>query len=85
MADNTFIRHILSLETAAWMFLGKVTNPTNEKIEKNLDQAKEIIDLMIALRDKTKNNLCEEEEKIINDAITQLQYNYVEEAILKKK
>lgn len=85
MADNTFVRHILSLQTAAWMYLGKVTNPTNEKIEKNLDQAKEVIDLMIMLRDKTKGNLTEEEENIINNAITQTQYNYVEETILKKK
>jgi hypothetical protein len=82
--QSLFLKHIISLETGAWMFLGKISNPSTGKIDKNVAQAKNIIDILIMLREKTKGNLSEEETRILNQAITQVQYNFVEETILKK-
>lgn len=62
-----------------WQSLGKLANPVTGKVEKNLEFAKEIIDILETLREKTKGNLTEEESKFLNSTIADLQINYVDE------
>lgn len=61
------------------MQLGKIANPLTGKIERNLDEAKYTIDMLNMIKEKTKNNLAPDEEKIINDAVFELQMNYIDE------
>ncbi|MFP4111753.1 MAG: DUF1844 domain-containing protein [Candidatus Woesearchaeota archaeon] len=82
--DNIFVRHVISLHTGALIFLGKIKNPITGEEQKNIKEAKEIIDLLKELKKKTENNLSEYENKIFDNAITQLQYEYVKETILDK-
>ena len=49
------------------------------EIEKELANAQVTIDLIVMLRDKTKGNLSAEEEKLINNSISDLQLNYADE------
>jgi hypothetical protein len=83
-SDPLFVKHIISMQTGAMMYLGKIDNPVTGKKEIDTGQAKGIIDTLLMLRQKTGQNLSPEEDKILNNAITQLQYVYVEETILKK-
>jgi len=74
-----FISFVLSLSQAAMQQMGKITNPFTGKIERNLEQAKITIDMVEMLKEKTKGNLVEEEERLISDILATLQLNYVDE------
>lgn len=78
-ANNLFVGLVISISASAWQGLGKIKNYLTGKVERNLEQAKGAIDLMEMLKEKTKNNLNSEEEKILLTTITDLQLNYVEE------
>jgi hypothetical protein len=58
--------------------LGKIADPTGN-INKNLDYVSQTIDLMEMLKEKTKGNTTEEIEKTLNQMISELQLNYVDE------
>ena len=60
------------------IFLGEMPNPVTNQVEKNLKQAKFLIDTLIILRDKTKGNLTKEEDDLLNGSIYELQLRYVD-------
>ena len=74
-----FVQLIFSLKTSAIMQLGKIANPLTGKIERNLNEAKYTIDMLNMIKEKTKGNLTEDEKKIIDDAVFELQMNYIDE------
>jgi hypothetical protein len=76
--EPDFSNYLLSLVMQAMVFLGKVENPLTKKIEKNYDQARMLIDTLALLREKTKNNLTPEEEKLLKDYLFNLRMVYVE-------
>jgi hypothetical protein len=80
-----FLQLILSLQSAAWYQLGKTVSPISGKIERNLAEAKVSIDLLTMLQEKTRDNLQEEEKKILDNTVYTLQMNYVEEVNEDKK
>ncbi len=79
MEEDKFIQLVLSLHSSAWIALGKVTNPLSGKIEKDPDVARNSIDILEMLKEKTRGNLNEEESKLIASCLADLQMNYVEE------
>ena len=81
MADTSqeFLILVTSLSTAAMSSLGKLQNPMTGKIEKNLDAAKQQIDMISMIETKTKGNLSQEESRYLSEVITQLKVNYVQE------
>ena len=70
-ADSTeqmfdFRAYITSLAMQALIFMGVIPNPlTDEKMEKNLDQARLLIDTLAILKDKTKGNLTKDEDDLL--------------------
>ena len=70
---------VAGLQSSAWMLLGKIANPLTGKLVKDLNAAKETIDVLLMLQEKTKGNLDDEESKLLSNAIQQLQINYLEE------
>lgn len=80
ISKHGFITLVSSFYIACWQQLGKVANPLTGKIERNLEQAKYSIDILIVLKEKTKGNLTNEEENSLNQAIANLQMNYVDES-----
>ena len=54
--EATFSTLIISIASSAVVSLGLEKNPQTNKIEKNLDMARYSIDLLVLLREKTKNN-----------------------------
>jgi hypothetical protein len=73
-----FFNYVASLGFQTMIFLGEMPNPITNQIEKNLKQAKFLIDTLIILRDKTKGNLSKEEDDLINGSIYELQLRYVD-------
>ena len=64
----------------ALLLMGEIKAPGAEKIEVNLEAAQELIDLLVMLRGKTKGNLSQEEDKMLNTLIAEIQLKYVEHA-----
>src|SRR3989338_9172769 len=62
-----FSTFILSLSTSVLMNLGVVENPMTGKKEKEPAVAKQTIELITLLREKTKGNLTEEETRLFED------------------
>lgn len=65
-----FIQFILSLYTSVLATLGEINDPS-AKIEKNSEHAKEIIDILSMLQEKTKGNLTTEEQNVIDEVVYQ--------------
>jgi len=74
-----FISFLVSLASQVYLHLGDIEDPLTEKQERNLPLAKQTIDLMGLLKDKTKGNLNPEEEKVFQGLLYDLRMRYVEE------
>lgn len=77
-----FLGLISLLSNSALQQLGKVISPVTGKVEKNLEGARLTVDWLIMLENKTKNNLTNEEQSVLQSYISNLQLNYMDE--LKK-
>ena len=75
-----FSTFILSLSTSVLMNLGVVENPVNGKTEKAPAVARQTIDLISLLQEKTRGNLTPEEENLMNDVLKELRLWYVKTA-----
>ena len=76
--DQILLQLIYMFHTSAMQGLGKIADPTGS-INKNLDYVSQTIDLMEMLKEKTKGNINEEVEKTLDQMISELQLNYVDE------
>ena len=72
-----FSTFIMSLTSSAFYHLGDMPDPSTGKKEVNLPAVQQTIDMLIMLREKTKGNLKEDEEKLIEQLIYELQVKYV--------
>lgn len=77
--EMLFIQLVLQNQQMAMMSLGKIENPIAGKTEKNLEFAKLSIDTLDMLREKTKGNLSEYEEKFLNETLKEVKLAYVTE------
>ncbi len=73
-----FFNYIASLGFQAMIFLGEMPNPMTNQVEKNLKQAKFLIDTLVLIREKTTGNLNKEEGELLNGSIFELQRRFVE-------
>jgi len=85
LGPSTFTSLVLSLSSTAWIALGKIADPVTGKINMDLKGAKFSIDTLIMLRDKTKGNLTDDEQKLLNGVIADLQANYAETVFSAKR
>jgi len=72
-----FANFVLSLATSAQMHMGVIPNPQTGKPETNIRMAKETIDLLDILKEKTKGNLSPEEERLFDHLLYELRTMYV--------
>jgi hypothetical protein len=80
LPEIDFTNFILSLSTSALVQLGEIKDPFTQKSAKNLPLAKQTIDLVGMLKEKTKGNLSPEEEKVIEYVLYDLRMRYVKAA-----
>ena len=73
-----FTTFCISLASAALIHLGESPAPESGKVEKDLPLAKQTIDILEMLKDKTRGNLTEEETKLITTVLYDLRMRFVE-------
>lgn len=73
----TFASFVISLGSSSLMLMGEQLDPQQPAMPVNLPQAKEIIDLLSVLEDKTKGNLTPEEQAVLRDMLYALRMKYV--------
>lgn len=77
----TFTLFVLSLAASAEIHLGLMPPPGADKPgPPNLVEASHLIELLAMLREKTRNNLDESEQKLIEGVLYDLRLRYVEAA-----
>ena len=74
--SKNFLNLVQSLGFQALMHLGEIPDPATQQRELNLEAAKEAIDLLVALRDKTSGNLSKEEKEMLEALVSQLQIKF---------
>ena len=72
-----FSTFIMSLTSSAFYHLGDMPDPSTGKKEVNLPAVQQTIDMLIMLREKTKGNLKEDEKKLLEQLVYELQVKYV--------
>lgn len=73
-----FATFILSLSHSALMHLGEAPDPETNRVEVNLPLAKQNIDILGLLEEKTKGNLTGDEERLLAQVLFDLRMRYVE-------
>lgn len=73
-----FTTFILSLTSSVQVHLGLVPNPVTQKTETDLLAARQTIDIMDMLQEKTKGNLSKEEQRLLEYVLYDLRMKYVE-------
>ena len=84
LGEINFSTFVISLSTQALMHLGEIPDPISGKVESEISVAKQMIDIIGLLRQKTQGNLDPGEEKLIEDVLFDLRMKYVE-AVKKRK
>jgi hypothetical protein len=75
----TFSGFILSLATTAAVHFGDIADPnTGERSEPNLVAAAQMIELIAMLQERTKGNLIEPEERLVDDLLYELRLRFVQ-------
>jgi hypothetical protein len=79
-----FASLVILLYFPALIQLGLMPDPVSGERRENLTLAKRNIDLLDLLKDKTKGNLNAEEEKFLEEALSQLKMAYLKQADVLK-
>jgi len=74
-----FTNFVLSLSTSALFHFGDFPDQEGGKTEKNLPAAKQTIDILDMLNERTKGNLNENETQLIQGILYELKLRYVKE------
>ena len=74
-----FPTFIVSLNASALLHLGAIEDPTTGQKTKNLPMAKQTIDLLSMLEEKTTGNLNSEEKNLLKNILYDLRLMYVKE------
>lgn len=80
-----FFSLVYSFQMQAMIQLGKLANPMTGKVEKDLDSARVTIDMIDMIKEKTENNLEEDEKRFISQVAGDLKLNFVEENTKKEE
>ena len=73
-----FSTFVLGLSTQALLHLGEIEDPATGRLERDLGAAKHVIDILGILRDKTRGNLEQAEERLLEAVLYDLRMKYVE-------
>ncbi|WP_051904322.1 DUF1844 domain-containing protein [Hippea jasoniae] len=78
MKEPEFADIVISLAQSAYVYLGVVEDPFSKQTIIDLKQARYAIDLIEVLKDKTKGNLNEEEQRLLDEILYDLRVKYLE-------
>jgi len=73
-----FSTHILSLASTALIALGRMPHPEGEEQPLDLETARHLVDVLAMLEQKTRGNLDEAEQKLLQSLVYDLRVAYVD-------
>lgn len=76
LTSREFMNFLRSLATQALMSMGQIPHPMSGQAEVDLAAAKEMIDLLALLKQKTRGNCSPEEASFFESAVTELQMKF---------
>ncbi len=71
---------VLSLGSSALVHLGEIQHPETAEAKENLALARQTIDLLAMLEEKTKGNLTPQESSFLRDLLADLRLKFVEKS-----
>ena len=77
--EINFATFIFSLSSSAFLHFGEIPEPSSGTKKKNLPMAKQTIDILAMLEEKTKGNLTSDEEQLLKNILYDLRIRYVKE------
>jgi hypothetical protein len=77
LPEISFSTFILSLNSSVLVHLGLLADPSTGQTEKNLPLAKQTIDLLGLLEEKTAGNLTTDEANLLKHLLYDLRINYI--------
>ena len=75
-----FQTFVLSLASSAMVHLGRVPDPSGQGTQSNLEMARQTVDILAMLRDKTHGNLDPSESALMERVLHDLRLAFVEES-----
>lgn len=79
LPEINFATFVFSLNSSALLNLGAISDPATGEKKKNLHLAKQTIDIIAMLQEKTSGNLTQPEEEMIKNILYDLRILYVRE------
>ena len=76
----TFHSFLLGLAASALIHLGDKPHPETGQMAPDLALARETLDLLAVLREKTRGNLTVEEQRLLDSLLADLRLQYVEKS-----
>jgi hypothetical protein len=78
LPEISFSSFLLSISSSALLHLGEIADPQSGEKKKDLTLAKQSVDIIALLKEKTKGNLTEEEEKLLEHLLYDLRMRFVQ-------
>lgn len=85
LPEMDFSSFIIFLATTAQMNLGSIPHPETGKTEVNTAAARQMIDILGMLQDKTRGNRSEEEDQLLEQVLFNLRMHHVRVSEEQKK
>ncbi|MCC6952731.1 MAG: DUF1844 domain-containing protein [Deltaproteobacteria bacterium] len=76
-ASVDFSGFVVSLATQAMVLLGEMAHPQTNTVMMDLEGARQTIDIIAILQQKTKGNLNSEEERLVSEVLASLRLAFV--------
>jgi len=80
LPEINFSTFVVSLNASALLHLGAIEDPATGKTNKDLTMAKQTIDILSMLGQKTTGNLTKDEENLLKNILYDLRIIYVKES-----
>lgn len=80
LPEVSFSTFVFSLSSSALVHLGEIPDPDSRQPQVDLPLAKQIIDTLGMLHDKTKGNLDEDEDRMLKNLLHDLRLRYVQKS-----
>jgi len=80
LPEINFATFVVSLNASALLHLGAIEDPNTGQTNKNLAMAKQTIDILSMLEEKTEGNLTNEEKNLLKNILYDLRIIYVKES-----
>jgi hypothetical protein len=79
MPDISFTQFVISLASSAAIHLGDVPEPGGTTLSQpNLEGARQMIEILALLEEKTKDNLTAEERQVLEQVLYELRLRFVD-------